>query len=326
MHIHRAALRAGFVAAVAFASPAALASDPNLPPFDFSDEYYIANGIDPTTLIGRPTGTGPNSVIDDRENGPNFNNIRILAHAAAYDHSGHPIFFYVTGLPTLASFMTEEALEIAESYDVYEFPRAANAPFGIFPKRQDLIADLRNGYFSNNPLGVWRVKIVHYTAAAFDTEEGRETLAELAEDNGYDLDGTPLIRTISEVEDLLDDGLVTIEIPAMDGSQGLRWFFCPIIEDREDGGIAPDAHLDAVEIPAAEEFIELFHCLQTTGEEDCDAPGHSSGDCNDDGQVNFLDLNILLGFFGTSNPVADFDGSGTVDFADLNILVSAFGA
>ncbi len=321
MNIRRIVVALGAVAAFC---GGAMASDPNLPPFDFSDQFYLENGVDPATIIGRPDGTGPNSVIDNTENGPDFNNVRILSHAAAYDHSGHPIFFYVTGLPTLASFLTDEALEIAETYDVYEFPRAGGDPFAVFPKRQELIADLRHGYFSNDPLGVWRIKIVHYTDAAFNTQEGRETLADLAEDNGYDLDGTPLIRTISEVEDLLDDGLVTIVIPAMDGSQGFRWFFCPVIEDPRDGAIAPDAHLEVVDIPAAQEFIDLFHCLQTTGDDDC-VDDHPAGDCNNDGQVNFLDLNILLGNFGTTGPVGDFDGNGMVDFADLNTLLSAFG-
>ena len=37
----------------------AMADDFEGPPFDFSDAFYLANGIDPATLIGRPTGTGP---------------------------------------------------------------------------------------------------------------------------------------------------------------------------------------------------------------------------------------------------------------------------
>ena len=74
-------------AAGAVMSCAAMADDP-LPPFDFSDQFYLANGINPATLVGRPTGTPPNSIIDNRENGPDFNNVRLLQQTAAFDHSG----------------------------------------------------------------------------------------------------------------------------------------------------------------------------------------------------------------------------------------------
>src|ERR1043165_1228051 len=79
----------------------------NLPPFDFSDGFYLANGIDPTTIVGRPNGTGANSVIDNRENGPDFNNVRLLEQTAAFDQSGHPVFFSVTGLPPRARFLID---------------------------------------------------------------------------------------------------------------------------------------------------------------------------------------------------------------------------
>ena len=81
----------------------------NLPPFDFSDAFYLANGINPAAIVGRPNGTPPGSIIDNRENGPDFNNVRILQANAAYDHSGHPVFFSVTGLPTLAAFTNNAA-------------------------------------------------------------------------------------------------------------------------------------------------------------------------------------------------------------------------
>jgi hypothetical protein len=259
----------------------AYASEPNLPPFDFSDAFLLANGVNPVGLIARPTGTLPGSVIDETPNGPNFNNVRILEHTAAFDDSGHPIFFYVTGLIFPESFTNDaagiEARQIADEFKVYEFPRASNAQFAVFPKRQDLIADLSGGYFSNDPLGLWQVNLVRFTPAAFDTQAGQQALAELASRNGLDLDGTPVIKTKSEVEDLESNGFVTIEIPPI-GGPDLRWFMCPVIEDPDDGAIALDAHLTIVRqangspLAAEQELFDLFHCLQATGD-DCNGNG-----------------------------------------------------
>jgi len=310
--------------ALGLATVSASAGDfDNLPPFDFSDAFYIANGINPDSIIGRPVGDGNGSVMDNTPNGPDFNNVRITAHAAAYDHSGHRIFFYVTGLLTLDTFLDneagDEAFDIAETYDVYEFPQA-DAPLGsVFPKRQDLIADLRNGYFSNDPLGTWRIRIIKYTDAAFNTPEGQDALADLAEDNGLDLDGTPIIKTISEVESLKDAGFVSEFIPPMDGSQGLRWFFCPVIEDPRDGAIAPDAHLDVVANEDGQGFIDLFECLQNTGDENCDET-----DIDNNGIVDVLDLLELLSGWGPCEVLcpADVDDNGVVDVLDLLEVLS----
>lgn len=52
-----------------------------------------------------------------------------------------------------------------------------------------------------------------------------------------------------------------------------------------------------------------------------------AGDFNGDGDINFADLNILLGGFnqvGAGLP-GDLDGDGDVDFADLNGLLALFG-
>lgn len=50
------------------------------------------------------------------------------------------------------------------------------------------------------------------------------------------------------------------------------------------------------------------------------------GDADGDNQVNFNDLNILLGIFNTTGAglAADFDSDGDVDFADLNTLLGVF--
>jgi len=50
------------------------------------------------------------------------------------------------------------------------------------------------------------------------------------------------------------------------------------------------------------------------------------GDLNADGVVNGADLGLLLGAWGTANPVADINGDGTVNGADLGLLLGAWGA
>jgi hypothetical protein len=312
-------------------SCAAIAGD-NLPPFDFSDAFYLENGINPAAIVGRPAGNPPGSIIDNTPNGPDFNNVRLLQANAAYDQSGHIIFFSVTGLLFPNAFLEneagEEAFEAAEEFVVYEFPRASNPDGDVFPKRQDLIADLSGGYFSNDPLGIWQVNLIKYTDAAFNTAEGQETLAELAKDNGYDLDGTPLIRTKSEVQMLLDKGLATNFIPPIDGSAGLRWFFCPVIEDPRDGAIAPDAFLEVTEgIEAAEEFKAAFDCLQETGDwcEDGGSGSNCPADLSGDNTVDGADLGLLLSSWGASGS-ADLNNDGMTDGSDLGLLLAAWGA
>ncbi len=52
------------------------------------------------------------------------------------------------------------------------------------------------------------------------------------------------------------------------------------------------------------------------------------GDANADGIVDFLDLNLVLGAYGSSvAPFApgDLNGDGQVDFTDLNLVLANFG-
>ncbi|MCB9846879.1 MAG: hypothetical protein H6814_00555 [Phycisphaeraceae bacterium] len=50
-----------------------------------------------------------------------------------------------------------------------------------------------------------------------------------------------------------------------------------------------------------------------------------SGDLNGDCVVDTADLGILLGAFGTSDPLSDLNNDGVVDTADLGILLGQFG-
>jgi len=50
-----------------------------------------------------------------------------------------------------------------------------------------------------------------------------------------------------------------------------------------------------------------------------------TGDLNNDGQVNVLDLSILLSNYGSSNQAADINKDGTVNILDLSILLTNYG-
>ncbi len=53
-----------------------------------------------------------------------------------------------------------------------------------------------------------------------------------------------------------------------------------------------------------------------------------AGDVNGDGVVNFLDLNIVLGAFGSAGlqQLGDLNLNNMIDFGDLNIVLAAFGS
>lgn len=54
--------------------------------------------------------------------------------------------------------------------------------------------------------------------------------------------------------------------------------------------------------------------------------GTCVGDLNGDGVVDGADLTILLGAWGTNDPVADLNEDGNVDGADLTLMLGAWGA
>ncbi len=55
------------------------------------------------------------------------------------------------------------------------------------------------------------------------------------------------------------------------------------------------------------------------------APAFIPGDANDDGIVDFEDVNFVLANWGAANHPADLDGNGEVDFGDLNLVLSNWG-
>jgi hypothetical protein len=165
----------------------------------------------------------------------------------------------------------QTSFDTAEHFRVFIFPKASNGsildPF-LPNKRQDNMFDTRNGYFSNDPLGMWLAVWVVYTPKAF-TAEGRKELDPIAATNGRDLDGTPILTSPSQVDNLAADGLVELRTrPVNDGV--FRWVICPIPEDPRHGFIRPDAFLRDVKradgTPVFPALGNNFRCLQQTGD------------------------------------------------------------
>ena len=95
-------------------------------------------------------------------------------------------------------------------------------------------------------------------------------LTDLANRNGLALDGTPIIRSVSDLENLVSKGFAAKRPRKQDGSEGPMYGICPVIHDPRGGGVAPDATLGFVRrpdgTPLEPEFLHQFLSLQVTGD------------------------------------------------------------
>lgn len=202
--------------------------------FQFSDEFYRANGIDPEVIRQEENGaTAPNRfgafyrgvgddfVADGKASGPRFlDNTRIRIHNMGFNAAGEMLFY-----PDPPAFLFESAFLNQETKDltnrsfVFIFPRAKEglnpvagceglqtafdflAP-GACNRRQDNIFDTGNGYLTSNPLGLWRIMFVTWDGPDVDTPACQAKMAQLTEKNGLDTDGTPKIVSSREMYDL----------------------------------------------------------------------------------------------------------------------------
>src|ERR1044072_9202904 len=239
--------------------------------YDFTDAYYQQNGINPAAIDGRRQ-VGPLAAADT----PIFpyqRGVRALLTLPNYDHSGNNWFFTVLGGFSTSAFTPDaagqRARQIADSSIEYVFPRQGTDPVGLGALRQSVMLDMRNGYFSNNKLALWLHVWVSYTDKAINTAAGRQALNDMARRNGRDLDGTAIIATVSEIDNLFNKGYITKTTrPASDV---LRYSICPVIKDPRDGGIARDQFLAYTRKPDGSalepEFLANFVSLQTPGRE-----------------------------------------------------------
>jgi hypothetical protein len=138
------------------------------------------------------------------------------------------------------------------------------------------ISDSPFGYFCDDQLGMWIITYFWFTVDPANpnpnpTQQCGSILAALGQKNGFNLDGTPIIKTADELNNQLEANHCGAEgQEAVDGTDGgAIWLICPAIMDPRNGGIAKDAFLDVVRLAngnaQSTALLNNFSCLQNTG-------------------------------------------------------------
>lgn len=239
-----------FAAALMLAVPATYAAD--VQPFQFSDDFYRSKGIDPTMTLDHfvfPDAKFPECADDPdapacrtrQEASPNpsrHNDVRVVETTIGWDASGNFLSYMAPSKLVPDSFMrdssgnltpeAQETLNLCNEFRAFLFPKtAADGSFAKSPglpnRRQDNVFETNGGYWSNNPLGCWRLVFVVWNGSEVEGGKCQDEIADLLADNGPDLDGTPIINTLSDIEGLAKDDCVTLNTRAADGSEGFPW-------------------------------------------------------------------------------------------------------
>jgi len=108
------------------------------------------------------------------------------------------------------------------------------------------------GYFCDDLLGIWLIDYFWFTAdPANPGSVCGPIYRSLIRKNGASLDGTPIIKTADELQNLIEaNGCGAEGKLSVDGSDGgAVGFICPAIPDPRNGAIAKDAFLDQVRLP-----------------------------------------------------------------------------
>ena len=252
-------------------------------PFDFTDAVYRAHGILPENIVLRvgDASRGGDFVVDNTNTDANRTNIRTIETTPGTTGSSGLTYANIFGVLNSTSFERgsngnltvrgQQAFDTAERFRVFIFPKASNGsildPF-LPNKRQDNLFDTRDGYFSNDPLGLWVAVWVVYTPKAF-TAAGKKELDPIAANNGRDLDGTAILTSPSQIDNLAAKGFIELRTRPVNDPV-FRWVICPIPEDPRNGFIRPDAFIrDVTRADGTSIFPALrknFNCLQQTGD------------------------------------------------------------
>jgi hypothetical protein len=89
-------------------------------------------------------------------------------------------------------------------------------------RRQDNIFETKERYSCENVLGLWLVSMVIYTQKGFNafknpSDRNHKVLRDIAHRNGVDLDGTPLLQRLAEINELQARGLVELRSNPLPG-------------------------------------------------------------------------------------------------------------
>lgn len=238
----------------------------DLRPFDFSDEYYVSNGVVAGKLLNRPSGADNLSVFDQTSD-PNHNNVRILAVRTAYGRDGEMLYWNFFG-----EFYKENFTDTPEGDTAYAL--ANNFPIYVFPstqrkkvERQSPVINTGEGYFEKNVLGLSVVMLVEYNGSV-PTKADATYLSDLAKRNGLSADGDPIIRTVKEIGQLQRRNLITVTQRGIN-NPSLTSFIAGKVIQKPTASLTPDSFLlyikDVYEKPLASEaaFVSTFECLKS---------------------------------------------------------------
>src|SRR5262249_56578784 len=90
-----------------------------MPPFDFSDAFYLQNGINPAMILNRVNGTCPStdmpscSVVDNSNTSKDRRDIRVLSTTGGYDHEGNFLYYSIFGMVKPTTFTSHAARQQA---------------------------------------------------------------------------------------------------------------------------------------------------------------------------------------------------------------------
>ncbi len=116
------------------------------------------------------------------------------------------------------------------------------------------VSDSPFGYFCDDLLGMWILTYFWFTVSPDGLDPNSvcgQQFANIGAKNGFNLDGTPIVLTATELNVNLEaNGCAAEGKEAVDGSDGgAVWLVCPAIPDPRAGAIALDAFLDQVRLP-----------------------------------------------------------------------------
>lgn len=233
-------------------------------PFDFSDKYYTENGIEPSRIIKRRNGADGISVFD-YINDPHHRGVRIQGVFPAYNQVGKPVFWNLYGEIHKEDFPAnvdgDDALRRAHNFPLYVFPSEK----GAAEFRQAHLVNMRDSYFEKNPIGLSVQVLVEFTNL-INTIDGQKEMSILADRNGVSLDGTPIIKTALEIEELTQKNYITQKIKSLARPGEPAYAIAKVMQNPARGAITPDAFLlNSFGLPAEERFVRQFDCLKLTG-------------------------------------------------------------
>lgn len=242
------------------------------PSFDFSDEFYLRQGVDPARIRSRISpDTG--LAVSSPGAGPERRGIRALEVRGGYDAAGCPVYFHRFGSLDAEGFVPgpagQQARATAQEFRVFRFP--SRKAEGSTPKllRQDPVFDTTPGTLGRNPLGLWQVTTVVFTEKVFRSQAGLAAMEEIRKRNGTDLDGTPLLKHLSEIQVLEREGYVRLSPGVPQDPKSPLWVIWPLLEDPQLDGFSDDAFLALVIMdegtPVDPMIEQTFLCLAHSG-------------------------------------------------------------